>query len=156
MLPRLAESFPRLGAGSATTSWLEQTRPAPVVVPLRDEVTGGIARTLWLLAAAAGLVLFVALANVANLMMIRADARQLELAVREALGASRLRIATHFLGESVVLTAIAGAAALLAAWGAVRALVAFGPADLPRLAELHIGASTVAFVVAISVVAVRR
>ena len=153
VLPKVAESFPRLGTGSATTAWLEQTRPAPVVVPLREEVTGGIARTLWMLAAAAGLVLFVALANVANLMMIRADARQLELAVREALGASRLRIATHFLGESIVLTAFAGAAALLAAWGAVRALVAFGPADVPRLAELHVGVTTVAFVVAVSVVA---
>jgi predicted permease len=152
VLPRLAESFPRLGSGSATTAWLEEARPAPVVVPLRDEVTGGVARTLWMLGAAAGLVLFVALANVVNLMMIRADARQLELAVREALGASRLRIAAHFLGESIVLTALAGAAALLASWGAVRALVAFGPADLPRLAELHVGASTVAFVFAVSAV----
>jgi putative ABC transport system permease protein len=153
LLPRLAELFPRLGSGSATTAWLEQTRPTPVVVSLRDEVTRGIARTLWMLAAAAGLVLFVALANVTNLMMIRADARQLELAVREALGASRLRTATYFLGESMVLTAFAGAAALLASWAAVRALVAFGPADVPRLAELHVGASTVAFVVAISVIA---
>ncbi|MFL5579578.1 MAG: ABC transporter permease [Gemmatimonadaceae bacterium] len=150
VLPRLAESFPRLASGSGTASWLEQARPAPVVVPLRDEVTSGIARTLWMLAAAAGLVLFVALANVANLMLVRADARQLELAVREALGASRLRIATHFLGESIVLTAAAGAAALLASWGALRALVAFGPTDLPRIAELHLGAATVVFVLAVS------
>jgi predicted permease len=151
VLPRLAESFPRLGSGSPTTSWLDQARPAPVVVPLLDEVTHGIARTLWLVAAAAGLVLFVALANVANLMSIRADARRLELAVREALGASRLRIATHFLGESLALATAAGSAALLMAWGAVRALVAFGPADLPRLAELHVGAATVVFVLAVSV-----
>jgi predicted permease len=96
-------------------------------------------------------VLFVALANVANLMMIRADARQHELAVREALGANRMRIATHFLGESVVLAAFAGAAALLSSWAAVRALVAFGPADLPRLSELAVGAPTVAFVIAVSV-----
>ena len=152
LLPTLAEEFPRTASGSGTMAWLEEARPAPVVVPLRDDVTSGIARTLWMLAAAAGLVLFVALANVSNLMMIRADARQLELSVREALGASRLRIATHFLGESVVLAAIAGAGALFAAWGAVRALVAFGPADLPRLAELHVGASTVAFVIGVSVI----
>ena len=151
VLPRMAESFPRLASGSATTAWLEEARLTPIVVPLRDEITRGTARTLWMLAAAAGLVLFVALANVANLMMIRADARQLELAVREALGASRLRLVTHFLGESIVLTAFAGAAALLASWLAVRALVAFGPADLPRLAELHVGAPTVAIVVAVSV-----
>jgi putative ABC transport system permease protein len=151
VLPRLVESFPRLESGSSTTSWLEQTRPAPVVVPLRDEVTHGIARTLWLLAAAAGLVLLVALGNVANLMLIRADARQLELAVREALGASRWRIATHFLGESLVLAAAAGSAALLASWAAIRALAGFGPADLPRLAELHLGPATVVFVLAVSV-----
>jgi ABC-type antimicrobial peptide transport system permease subunit len=117
-------------------------------VPLRDEVTTGIARTLWMLAAAAGLVLFVALANVVNLMMIRADDRQLELAVREALGASRLRIATHFLGESIVLTAFAGAAALVASWGAVRALAAFGPAHQPPLAERHVGPAPGVFVLA--------
>jgi predicted permease len=153
LLPRLAELFPRLESGSITTSWLEENKPAPVVVPLRDEITSGIARTLWMLAAAAGLVLLVALANVANLMLIRADARQLELAVREALGASRLRIATHFLGESLVLATAAGAAALLASWGAVRALVAFGPTDVPRLAELHLGDATVGFVIVVSMAA---
>ena len=105
-----------------------------------------------MLAAAAGLVLLVAWANVANLMLIRADGRQLELAVREALGASRLRIVTHFLGESIVLAATAAALALLAAWGAVRALVAFGPADVPRLAELGVGLTTVGFVVVVAIV----
>ena len=96
LLPSMAESFPRMGSGSATAAWLDEARPAPVVAPLREEITRGSARTLWMLAAAAGLVLFVALANVTNLMMIRADARQLELAVREALGASRLhRVVRH-------------------------------------------------------------
>lgn len=152
VLPRVAALFPRLESGTATADWLGQADPRPVVVPLRDEVTSGIARTLWMLAAAAGLVLLVAWANVANLMLIRADGRQLELAVREALGASRLRIVTHFLGESLVLGATAGALALLAAWGAVRALVAFGPAELPRLAELGIGLTTVGFVAVVAIV----
>jgi putative ABC transport system permease protein len=151
VLPRLAESFPRLASGASTISWLEQARPTPVVVPLRDDVTRGIARTLWLLAAAAGLVLFVALANVTNLMLIRADARRHELAVREALGASRLRIATHFLGESLVLATVAGGAALLVSFEAMRALAAFGPVDLPRLAELHLSSETVLFVIAVSI-----
>jgi putative ABC transport system permease protein len=152
VLPRIAELYPRLESGTSTADWLGQAKPAPVVLPLRDEVTNGIARTLWMLAAAAGLVLLVAWANVSNLMLIRADGRQLELAVREALGASRLRIVTHFLGESLVLSTTAGAVALLAAWGAVRALVAFGPSDVPRLAELSIGLTTVAFVVVVSIV----
>jgi predicted permease len=152
LLPRVAELFPRLESGTATAAWLDEARPTPVVRPLRDEVTSGIARTLWMLGAAAGLVLLVALANVANLMLIRADGRQLELAVREALGASRLRIVTHFLGETIVLATIAGAAALGAAWGAVRALVAFGPTDLPRLGELGIGLTTVGIVALVSIV----
>jgi predicted permease len=151
ILPRAAESFPRLESGTATSTWLDDVKPVPVVVPLRDEVTSGIARTLWILAAAAGLVLLVAWANVANLTLIRADGRQLELAVREALGASRLRIITHFLGESILLGAVASALALIAAWGAVRALVAFGPADVPRLSELQLGLTTVGFVVVVSI-----
>jgi predicted permease len=151
ILPNVAESFPRLESGTATADWLDQTHAEPAVVPLRDEVTSGIARTLWMLAAAAGLVLLVAWANVANLMLIRADGRQLELAVREALGASRLRIVTHFLGESLVLAASAAALALFAAWGAVRALVAFGPTDVPRLGELGIGLTTVEFIVTVAI-----
>ena len=151
ILPKVAESFPRLESGTATADWLDQTHAEPVVVPLRDEVTSGIARTLWMLAAAAGLVLLVAWANVANLMLIRADGRQLELAVREALGASPLRIVTHFLGESLVLGTTAAALAFLGAWGAVRALVAFGPTDVPRLGELGIGLTTVGFIVTVAI-----
>lgn len=146
VLPRMAESIPRLESGGSTASWLDELGPTPVVVPLRDEVTGGVAQVLWLLAAAAGLVLLVAWANVANLMLIRADTRQPELAVRAAMGASRLRIAGHFLGESLLLGTTAGVLALLAAFGAVRALVLLGPADMPRLAELGVGPATVGFI----------
>ena len=152
ILPRIAELFPRLESGSSTAAWLESAKPTPVVVPLRDDVTSGIAHTFWMIAFAAGLVLLVAWANVSNLMLIRGDGRGLELAVREALGASRLRIVAHFLGESVVLSVGAGAIAIVAAWGAVRALVAFGPADLPRLSELTLGPTSVAFVVAVSII----
>ncbi len=151
LLPRLAESFPRLESGITTAAWIDQAKPAPVVVQLRDEMTGGIARTLWILAAAAGLVLLVACANVANLMLIRADSRQLELAVRQALGASRLRILTHFLGESIVIAAVAAVIALAGSWAAVRAVVAFGPANIPRLSELGVGRATMGFTLAVSV-----
>lgn len=152
VLPRMAESFPRLQSGSSTATWLADVQPTPIVVPLRDDVTSGISRTLWMLAAAATLVLLVAWANVANLLLIRADARQPELAIRAALGAGRLRTATHFLAEALLLGATAGTLALLLAYGAVRALVAFGPADVPRLAELGVGLPTVAFVVLITAV----
>jgi predicted permease len=150
VLPQVAESFPRLESGMATSEWLAGVRPAPVVASLRDEVTREIARTLWMLGAAAALVLLVAWANVSNLMLIRADGRQLELSVREALGASRLRIVTHFLGESVVLSAVSAGIATLAAWLAVRALVALGPTDVPRLSELRFGLTTLVFVVVVA------
>lgn len=150
VLPGLAESYPRLESGGSTATWLADVRPVPVVRPLRDDLTGGIARTLWMLAAAAGLVLLVAWANVVNLMLVRADGRQLELAVREALGADRMRIATHFLGESLILGGAAGVLALAATYGAVHLLVAFGPPDVPRLAELGLDLQTVAFVVLVS------
>jgi len=154
LLPRMAESFPSVESGRSTVSWLAEVKPTPVVLPLREQITGGIARTLWMLAAAAKLVLLVAWANVSNLMLIRADGRQQELAVRQALGASRMRIAGHLLGESLLLGVSAGALALLIAHGAVRALVAFGPTSVPRLAELGVGLPTVVFIALLTLVGV--
>ncbi len=100
--------------------------------PLHEEFTTGIARTLGMLAAAAGLVLLVALANVANLMLIRADARQNELALR----------------------ATAGVPALLVVHVAVRALVRFGPDDIPRLPGLGVGMTTVGLIALVTLVSV--
>lgn len=150
LLPRMAELYPRFASGASTAAWLAEAGPVPVVTPLRDAITSGVARTLWMLAAAGALVLLVACANVTNLMLIRADGRQVELAVREALGAGRWRTRGHGVAEALVLASAAGVAALVLATAAVRALVAFGPADVPRLAELHVGPATVAFVVAVA------
>ena len=154
VLPRLADLFPRLKSGGSTTTWLAEANPRPLVMPLRDAFTGDIASTLWMLAGAAGLVLLVAWANAVNLMLIRADGRQLELGVREALGAGRLRLATHFLSESLILGAIAGVLALVASSAAVKALVAFGPADVPRLAELGVGWTSASFIALVTIVGV--
>lgn len=154
VLPLVADEFPRLDSGSATATWLADVRPTPVVVPSHDEVTAGIAQTLWILAAAAALVLFVAWANVTNLLLIRADGRQPELAVRAALGASRLRTATHFLAEASVLGAVSCVIALALVYGAVAALVAFAPTDVPRLSDLHVGLPTLAFVALVSIAGV--
>lgn len=154
ILPRMAETYPQMDVGGSTASWLAEVKPSPVVVPLLEQVTGDISRTLWMLAAAAGLVLLVAWANVANLMLIRADGRQLELGIRASLGAGRLHIASHFLGESLLLGAVAGAIALLATYAAVHALVVFGPADVPRLAELSVGLPTAAFILLVTTLGV--
>lgn len=147
LLPKMAEASPHLESGGATATWLAEANPKPWARPMSDELTADIAHTLWMLAAAAALVLLVAWANVANLMLIRADARQTELAVRATLGAGRLRLATHFLGESLCLGTIAGVLALPVVHAAVRVLVAFGPHDIPRLSELGLGLTTVGFVV---------
>lgn len=153
VLPRVAELFPDLAPGVPMRMLLEQARPAPVLIPLREDQTASIARTLWMVAAAAGLVLLVACANVANLILVRADSRQRELAVREALGAGRARVLAHFLSESVLLAGVSGVAGLLVAWIAVRALVLSGPADIPRLAELRVDGPTVLFAAAVAVFA---
>lgn len=154
LLPRAAELFPQLQSGGSTATWLDEVRPTPLVLPLRDELTGSIAGWLWMLATAAVMVLLVAWANVANLMLVRADASQSELAVRETLGAGRLRVATHFLGESILLAATAAVLALLVTYASVKALAVFGPSDFPRLAELEVGFTTAAFIALVASVGV--
>ncbi len=150
LIPRVSELFPMV-APNVPWKWVvDQAKPHALLVPLKDDVTSDIAGTLWMVFAAAGLVLLVACANVSNLMLVRADARQRELAVREALGAGRGRIMSSFLSEAVLLSAIAGAIALFLSWIAVRALVAKVPFDVPRLAEVKIDVVSVVVSVAVS------
>ncbi len=151
VLPRIVELFPNFAPGVSTQMLMDQAKPTPVLVPMHTDVTGGIAKTLWMVAAAAALVLLVACANVTNLILVRADGRQRELAVREALGAGRARVMLHFLAESAVLTAVAGIVGFGVAWLAVRALVAAGPVQIPRLAEVRVDAAAALFTVAIVV-----
>ena len=153
VLPRIVDLFPSMAPGVPTQMLLDQARPGPLVIPLREDQTSSIARTLWMVAAAAGLVLLVACANVANLVLVRADSRQRELAVREALGAGRGRVLSHFLSESVVLAAMSGALGIALAWIAIRALVLAGPADIPRLTELRIDVPVVLFAALVSLLA---
>jgi len=150
VLPRMLEQFPFLGPGVPTQLLLDQAKPQPVLVPLLEDVTGGIARTLWMVAAAAGLVLLVACANVANLILVRADQRHREMAVREALGAGRARVLALFFSESMVLAGAAALGGLGLAWLAVRALAVAGPAEIPRLAEIGIGPATLLFVLLVA------
>lgn len=150
VLPRMVEFSPTMVPGVSTQMLLDQARPVPLLVPLKEDVVGGIAKTLWIVAAAAGLVLLVACANVTNLILVRADGRQRELAVREALGAGRGRVLAYFLAESLVVTAVSSLAALAVAALAVRVLVTAGPTTIPRLAEVRIDLPTVGFAIAVS------
>src|SRR5207247_1105144 len=109
--------------------------------------------TLWVLTGALGLVLLIACANVANLLLVRTEGRQQELAVRAALGASRLRIAGELLAESLLLSAASGIAGLAVAYGALQIVLAFGPSNLPRLDGIAVDRSALLFTLAISLVA---
>jgi putative ABC transport system permease protein len=113
---------------------------------LQDFTVGQIAKALWFLLAAAGVVLLIACANIANLFLVRCDARQREIAVRRALGAGTAGIAGYFLAESALLSIAGGALGLAAAWAGIRLLVASGPALLPRLNEIQLAPIHVVFV----------
>jgi putative ABC transport system permease protein len=125
---------------------------APALRPLKQDVIGNIGRTLWVLLGATCVVLFMACANVANLLLVRANTRGQEMAVRTALGASRGRIARQLIAESVVLALAAGAVGVAFAYAGLRALLALAPPDLPRLAEIAIDPLVLGFAVAVSVI----
>ena len=117
---------------------------------MKEDLVGSVASTLWVLMGAIGAVLFVACANIANLMLVRADGRRQELAVRAALGAGRARIARESLVESLVLGAAGGVLGLLLAYLGLQVLVAIGPSNLPRLREIGVYPPVLAFAVAVS------
>jgi len=125
-------------------------RFSPKLQPLKQDVVGDIGTTLWVLMGTIGLVLLIACANVANLLLVRAEGRQQELAIRAALGAGWGRIARELLVESVTLGALGGALGLALAFGALRLLIAKGPATLPRLSEIGIDARALVFTLAVS------
>jgi predicted permease len=120
---------------------------------LHEALVGRVARALWILFASVGLLLLVACANVANLFLVRSDARRREMAVRRALGAGRLAAARFFLAESVLLSAAGAVLGLVIAWGVVHLVVAFGPTSLPRLAEVRLDWVVVAYTLGLSAVA---
>ena len=123
----------------------------PNVSPLADEVTGNVAEVLWILLAAVGVVLLIACGNVANLFLVRAEARHQELATRAALGASRGRLARTLLAESVVLGLAGGVLGVALASVAIAVLHAIGPAQLPRLDDVAIDPLVLLFAAAISI-----
>jgi predicted permease len=148
MIPIWLKAWPEPAPGFAKI--LENTRLTPALRPLKQDVVGDIGNVLWVLMGTIGIVLLIACANVANLLLVRVEGRQQELAVRAALGAGWARIARELLLESLVLGLIGGAIGLGLAFGALRLLVAIGPSTLPRLNAIAIDPLVLAFAIAVS------
>ena len=148
MLPLATAKFP-LNPGASAAGY-RNARIGPNLRFLKDDLTGDIGNTLWVLMGTVGIVFLIAGANVANLLLVRADGRRHELAVRAALGASWMRSARDLLLESALLGLAGGALALVLAYGALRALAVFGPEHLPRIHEIRIEPIAMAFTLGVA------
>jgi predicted permease len=131
----------------------ENARLGPKLKPLKEDVVGDIGQVLWVLMGTIGAVLLIACANVANLLLVRAEGRQQELAIRTALGAGWRKIAGEMLLESAVLGLMGGLLGVGVAYAALRLLIAMGPATLPRLGDIGIDPMVLAFTLVVSLVA---
>ena len=131
--------------------WYLRWKITPALQPLKEAVVGSIQTMLWVVMGTIGMVMLIACTNVANLLVVRADARQQELAVCSALGAGRWRIARELLLESVTLGLLGGAAGVAVAYAGLRLLTAIGPEELPRLSEISLDGWSVAFTLILSV-----
>jgi predicted permease len=151
MLPIVLRSFPPPPGYSL--KMFEDARMGPNLRTLKQDVVGDVGKVLWVLMGGIGLVLLIACANVANLLLVRAEGRQQEIAIRSALGASRGRIAADMLFESLILAFLGSVLGLGVAYAALRVLVVMPPTGLPRLNEIGVDGTVVLFTLAVSLVA---
>jgi predicted permease len=140
------------GETAGVSRMLAALQVRPNLRPLKKDVVGDFGSVLTILMGALGLVLLLVCANVANLVLVRAQSRRQEFAIRAALGAGWGRIARELLVESLVLGILGGALGLVFAYVGLRLLVTQGPANLPRLAEISLDGTALAFVLGCSVV----
>jgi predicted permease len=148
LIPTVWTSFP--APPGFSVDLFHKARLGPKIRPLSQDVIGDVGNLLWVLMGSIGVVLLIACANVANLLLVRAEGRHRELAVRAALGAGRWHIAGDFLLESVVIGVLGSVLGLGLAWGALRLLIAIAPQGLPRLHDIGIDWTVLAFTVAVS------
>lgn len=149
ILPTWVNAWPSF-PGTDRSSFVDD-QMAPVVQPLKQALVGDVSRTLWVLMGTVGIVLIIVCANVGTLVLVRAQGRSSEFAVRTALGASRIRLAREIIFENLALGAVSGALGLLLASLGLQLLTAFGPTTIPRLAEVQLDATVLFCAVTVSV-----
>ena len=143
-LAPLAQRLPERFGGSAAYAELIR-KHRPVVRPLEEQLVGRVAGPIWILFGSVAVVLLIACANVGNLFLVRAERRQRELAVRRAIGAARLQLFRAQITEALVVALMAGALAMVLAWVSVPLYLEFVPPNVPRIGEVTVRWSTLAF-----------
>ena len=118
---------------------------------LQDDMIGGMRTALWVLQGAVGFVLLIACANLANLLLARAESRQREFAIRSALGAGRGAILRQFLTEGILLALIGGVVGAALGYSALQALIAADPESVPRSADIALDPVVLGFTLLVSV-----
>jgi predicted permease len=149
MLPIWMDSWSN---GPGTNPHIYETwRITPMIRPLKQELIGNVGELLWVVMGTIGVVMLIACANVTNLLLVRVEARQAELAVCAALGAGWTRILRTLLVESLMLGLMGGTVGLGLAYAGVRLLLTIGPSNLPRLNEIALDVRTLGFTLVVSV-----
>jgi putative ABC transport system permease protein len=145
-LAPLTARLPELFPDAEPPNFVKNTGFYTQVRPLRDVVVGEVmTRALWILFGSVLVVLFIAVANLSSLFLVRVDARRRETAVRAALGADRSHLAAQLLAESILIALAAGALGVALAQLGLRVMLTVAPTSLPRLSEVHLGAPGIAF-----------
>ena len=119
--------------------------------PMKADMVGSIGTALWVLQGAVGFVLLIACANLANLILARAESRQREFAIRSALGASRVRLLRQFLTEGVLLALVGGALGAAVGFGGLRTLLAANPDSIPRALDIALDWKVLLFTLGVSI-----
>ncbi|HET7631660.1 MAG TPA: ABC transporter permease [Gemmatimonadaceae bacterium] len=153
-LQRLLPQVPVVYPGRLTAGAIKVMKMQVDVRPLRDVLVGNVGHVLWIVFGAVGLLLLLACANVANLLLARAEGRQRELAVRRALGAGRALLLQDSLSEAFLLALIGAVIGVLLASAGVTLLKTLPMgASIPRMADVHVDAAVLAFAAGVALLA---
>ena len=152
MLPIWLSSWPPFPGGDARF-YSDVWKIGPALTPLKQDVIGSIGNVLWVVMGTIATVLLIACANLTNLLLVRGQGRERELAVRAALGGGAWRIARGLMLESLILGLAGGVLGLSVAFAALKPLLALAPAGLPRIEEISLDGRAVAFSLGVSLVA---